>query len=103
LKYNKRGDTVDALEEQLSRLQTRVAELEEVVARGTVSRVEKEWYSTAEVAELLGRAEWTAREWCRLKRVNAVKRRCGRGAHCEWAISHAELIRIMNEGLLPLQ
>ncbi|MGL6076760.1 MAG: helix-turn-helix domain-containing protein [Fimbriiglobus sp.] len=94
---------MDALEDQLSRLQTRVAELEAVVARVALARPEQEWYSTSEAAEMLGRAEWTVREWCRLKRVNAGKRRCGRGAHCEWAISRTELIRIMNEGLLPLR
>lgn len=94
---------MDTLEDQLSRMQARIAELEAVVARVGANRPEQEWYGTAEVAEMLGRAEWTTREWCRLKRVNAVKRRSGRGAHCEWAISRAELIRIMNEGLLPLQ
>lgn len=34
----------------------------------------KEFYATAEVAELLGRAEFTVREWCRLGRVLAEKR-----------------------------
>ena len=61
----------------------------------------KEFYSTREVAELLGKAEFTVREWCRLGRILAEKRPCGRGMSKEWMISHVELQRIRNEGLLP--
>jgi len=61
----------------------------------------KEFYSTAEVAELLDRAEWTVREWCRLGRVHAEKKQCGRGPAGEWMISHEELERIRSQGLLP--
>lgn len=64
-------------------------------------RTVKDFYTTAEAAEVLRRAEWTVREWCRLGRVHAEKRACGRGASQEWIISHAELERIRNEGLLP--
>jgi hypothetical protein len=62
----------------------------------------KEYYTTAEVAKILGRAEFTVREWCRGGRVWAEKRQCGRGRSREWMISHEELQRIQNEGLLPL-
>lgn len=61
----------------------------------------KDWYSTSEVAALLGKAEFTVREWCRLGRVSAKKKRCGRGAAGEWNVSHDELSRLRNEGLLP--
>ena len=64
-------------------------------------RTVKEWYTTAEVAKLLGKAEFTVREWCRLGRVLAQKKKCGRGASSEWIISHEELTRVRNEGLLP--
>jgi hypothetical protein len=64
-------------------------------------RTVKDFYSTAEVAAILHRAEWTVREWCRLGRVSADKRACGRGTSQEWIISHAELQRIRNKGLLP--
>ena len=64
-------------------------------------RTVKDYYTTAEVAAILHRAEWTVREWCRLGRVNAEKRLCGRGRSQEWIISHEELQRIRNEGLLP--
>jgi hypothetical protein len=62
----------------------------------------KEYYSTTEVAEILDRAEFTVREWCRLGRIWAEKRQCGRGTSKEWMISHEEVQRIRNEGLLPL-
>ena len=65
-------------------------------------RAVKDWYTITEVAEILGRAEFTVREWCRLGRVYASKRECGRGRSKEWIISHEELTRIRNDGLLPL-
>jgi predicted site-specific integrase-resolvase len=61
----------------------------------------KEWYSTDEAAQVLGKAEFTVREWCRLGRVKALKRNSGRGKYLSWVISHAELIRYQREGLLP--
>jgi len=64
-------------------------------------RIIKDWYTTAEVAKVLGKAEFTVREWCRLGRVRAEKKKCGRGASSEWIVSHEELTRVRNEGLLP--
>jgi excisionase family DNA binding protein len=63
-------------------------------------RTIKEWYTTDEVAEILGKAPFTVREWCRNGRINAAKPDCGRGSAKEWIISHTELRRIQNEGLL---
>lgn len=74
--------------------------LEDVVRQLVHERTVKEWYTTAEVAALLGKAEFTVREWCRLGRVTACKRVCGRGPTQEWSIAHAELERIRNHGLL---
>ncbi len=62
----------------------------------------KGWYSTAEVAKLLGKAEFTVGEWCRLGQVRAEKRKSGRGGFPAWVVSHEELVRFQREGLRPL-
>lgn len=62
----------------------------------------KEWYTTAEAARLLGKAEFTVREWARLGRVRAKKAMSGRGAYPAWVIAHEEMLRYQKEGLLPL-
>jgi hypothetical protein len=85
-----------ALEKRLERMESMLVVL---VERQTV----KEWYSVEEAARLLGKAEFTVREWCRLGRLHAEKKDSGRGAHASWVISHAELLRYQREGLLPLQ
>ena len=82
-------------------LLVRLAKIEALLASLVEQRTVKEWYSTAEVATLLGKAEFTVREWCRLGRVHAEKKKSGRGVAGEWIVSHAELIRLRNEGLLP--
>jgi hypothetical protein len=80
--------------DQLQRIEATLAVL---VGKQTV----KDWYTTDEVAQLLGKAEFTVREWCRLGRVHAEKRNSGRGKFLSWVISHAELQRFQREGLLP--
>jgi hypothetical protein len=64
-------------------------------------RAVKEWYSFGEIANILGKAKFTVREWCRLGRVNCRKKNDGRGKHLAWVISHDELLRMQREGLLP--
>ncbi len=61
----------------------------------------REWYSTVQFAAEVGLAEFTVREHCRLGRLNAEKKKSGRGAHASWAISRVELQRYQREGLLP--
>ena len=65
---------------------------EAAIERLTQQETVKEWYTTAEVAKLLGKAEFTVREWCRLGRVRAEKKKCGRGPASEWIVSHEELV-----------
>jgi excisionase family DNA binding protein len=60
-------------------------------------RSAKEWYTTAEVAGIVQRSEYTVREWARKGQVKAEKATNGRG----WLISHEELERIRNYGPLP--
>ena len=84
------------LSERLERIETLLQSLLQ-------ERAIKEWYTTAEIAKLLGKSEYTVREWCRLGRIHASKRQYARGAYPEWRISHEELTRIKNEGLLPIR
>ena len=79
----------------------RLNRIESLLARVVEQRTVKEFYATSEVAEILGRAEFTVREWCRNSRVHASKRLTGRGNSKEWIIAHEELQRIQSEGLLP--
>jgi hypothetical protein len=69
-----------------------------LVARQNV----REWHTTQEFAESVGKAEFTIREYCRLGRLNAEKRGSGRGAYSQWVLSHSELERYRRHGLLPL-
>jgi len=94
------GEEMNA--EGLASLTECLARIEATLTLLVQQRTVKDWYSTSEVAQILGKAEFTVREWCRLGRVHAAKRPCGRGKAKEWAVSHAELERIRNEGLLPL-
>jgi hypothetical protein len=99
------GDS--AITTRLERLEVGLAKLFDAldVVRELVASkvVVKEWYTTNEVAHILTRRPYTVREWCRLGRVNATRTHAGRGEVEEWRISHLELQRIQNEGLLPLK
>ncbi len=83
-----------SIDERLDRIESLLAAL---VDRETI----KDWYSTDEFARLVGKAEFTVREWARLGRIHAEKRQSGRGAHPAWVISHDELLRYRRDGLLP--
>lgn len=85
----------------MSTIEERLDRIEEALRLLVQQKTVKDWYTTAEAADVLGKAEWTVREWCRLGRVNADKRACGRGRSQEWILSHAEMERIRNQGLLP--
>lgn len=81
----------------------RLGRIENSLQQLTTQRLMKEYYSTSEVARLVKRSEFTVREWCRLGRIAAEKRACGRGRSREWMIPHDELLRFQCEGLLPIE
>jgi len=81
---------------QTQALQVEVRDL--LVSQRTV----KDFYTTAEVAKLLGKSEFTVREWCRNGRVRGQKQGSGRGKHQAWVISQEELQRLQRDGLLPV-
>jgi len=83
------------------RLLQLVERIDSRVSQLVHQRTIKDWYSTDEAGEILGKSEYTVREWCRNKRVHGKKKNSGRGKHQAWVISHEELLRIQREGLLP--
>jgi len=80
---------------------TRLERLEQMLVVLVERQQVRDWYSVEEFARIVGRAEFTCREWCRHGRIRAEKRLSGRGAYPAWAISHDELLRYQHEGLLP--
>lgn len=96
-------DDDSPLEPSLASVACQLSELRTLVERLVERDLSpaQEYYSTADVARVLGKAEWTVREWCRNHRVHSVKRKSGRGRYKEWMIAHTELERIRSEGLLP--
>jgi len=84
------------IEERLGKIESLLAAL---VDRQSV----KDWYTTEEFARLVGKAEFTVREWARLGRIRAEKKMSGRGAFASWCVAHAELLRYQKEGLLPIR
>lgn len=89
-------DPLQLVLERLTKIETVLVALADKQAR-------KDWYTTGEAAAVLGKAEFTVREWCRLGRLRAEKRKSGRGAFPAWVVSHDELLRYQREGLLPLR
>lgn len=89
------------IEARLERMEAMQIAMHELLRQLHVERCEsKAWYSIEEFARLVGREPFTCREWCRQRRIQASKKRSGRGAHASWAIAHEELERYRREGLL---
>ena len=82
--------------EAMGRLERIEAAMESLAGREQA----KEHYSVEEFAKMVGKAEFTVREWCRLGRISPFKKLSGRGAHKGWVIPHEELLRYRREGLL---
>jgi hypothetical protein len=87
------------IEELVRRLDAIQAAVTILVERQQV----REFYSVEEFAAVVGRAEFTVREWCRLGRIHGTKKQNGRGRTFEWVISNEELLRFRKDGLLPLR
>lgn len=86
---------------RLNRIETVLASFHAMLTRLLERETARDWYTTEQFANLVDLAEFTVREHCRLGRLNAEKRRSGRGAYCSWTISHEELKRYQQHGLLP--
>jgi hypothetical protein len=94
-----RGAKMNMENDILQRLERMEAMLDVLVER----QLARKWYSTEEFAQAVGKAEFTIREYCRQGRLRAEKRQSGRGAHRQWALSHAELERYRRYGLFPIR
>jgi hypothetical protein len=81
------------------RLRERLERIEAMLAVLVERQQVRDWYTVEEFARVVGRAEFTCREWCRHGRIKAEKKDSGRGAYAAWAISHNELLRFQREGL----
>ena len=92
----------DLVNERLTGIEDRLARMETILDAYCRHQIVQEWYSTEQFARLVDKAEYTVRQWCRLGRVRAEKRAAGRGTTFEWRISHVELVRYRNDGLLPI-
>jgi hypothetical protein len=84
-------------------IEGRLDEIKSMLTALIQAAVVRNWYGTDEFARIVGKAEFTVREWCRNGRVRAEKRLSGRGAFAAWVIPHAELVRYQREGLLPVR
>ncbi len=71
--------------------------IEDAIGQLLRQKSTKEWYTTAEVADIVSKSEYTVREYCRKGQIKAEKAPNGRG----WLVSHAELERLRNYGPLP--
>jgi excisionase family DNA binding protein len=61
----------------------------------------RESYTVEEVAKMLGKSEYTVRQWCNEGRITATKCAERRGGTALWRISTEEVARYKDEGLLP--
>ena len=84
------------LSDRLGTVERLLTEIHEVVMN---ERVEKEWYNTGELAEVMGRSQYTVQErWCNEGRIECEKD----PATGKWRIPGREYRRLRNGGgLLP--
>jgi hypothetical protein len=84
------------LSHRLANVERVLAEIHEVVMN---QRVEKEWYTTSELAEAMGKSQYTVQErWCNEGRIDCEKD----PATGKWRIPGHEFRRLKNGGgLLP--
>lgn len=83
-------------------LEQRLEQIEAMLILLVERQQSRAWYSVEEFSRIVGRSEFTCREWARKGRIQARKKDSGRSAHTAWAISHDELQRYQREGLLRI-
>ncbi len=88
--------SIRILDQRLAALESKLAEVHEAVLD---QRTQKEWYTTAELAQMKGVSQYTVQErWCNQGRIASEKD----PATGKWRIPGREYRRLMNGGgLLP--
>lgn len=82
------------LGQRLAALEEKVAEIHEVVL---AQRVQKEWYTTAELSEAMGKSQYTIQErWCNEGRIKCEKN----PESGKWRIPGDEYRRLVGGGAL---
>lgn len=95
------GDINERLAVILAAMNRRLGQLEvsvsEISAQLQSDRLQKEWYSTTEAAELLNKSDFTVREkWCNQGRIECEKD----PDSGKWRIPAREIERLRNGGSL---
>ena len=86
--------TILMLGQRLATLEEKVADIHQVVLS---QRVEKEWYTTGELAEALGKSRYTIQErWCNDGRIECEKD----PENGKWRIPGHEFRRLVGGGAL---
>jgi len=83
-------------------IEERLERIESLLSRLIGKEPAKEAYSVADVAKIVGRSQFQVREWCRLGRIKAKKKECGRSRAKEWMIPAGELAAYQSFGLRPM-
>jgi hypothetical protein len=82
------------LGQQVASLDKKLAEIHQVVL---AQKVEKEWYTTSELAEALGKSQYTVQErWCNEGRIECEKD----PENGKWRIPGCEFRRLVGGGAL---
>lgn len=95
---NRISEFLQQLVDRMDQIDQKLHNITEAVSNPEPAR---DYYSIAEFAELVGKRQYTVREWCRLARINAEKCETGRGDAKSWKIPAEELGRYRDHGLLP--
>jgi len=89
------------IEDRLEMIEAELTAFHAMLAPLLEPQAARSWYTTEQFARAAGLSKYTVREHCRLGRLNAEKRLSGRGRYCGWSLSHQELQRYQQHGLLP--
>src|SRR4051794_36740217 len=95
-------ETVKQQREQGVIIAQRLANIEAAIQVIASKHTTKDQYTTKEFGQIVGTHPQTIRQHCINRRISAKKLEgVGRGSTDEWRISHQELVRYQNHGLLP--